>query len=180
MLPIPSSVGRGRGRPRVCDRDCDVCVGPDPNPIWWRGVTAPPPASWTYVFEDFTGDDTAGPWALAAGIFIAQTRRRTGHGPTFSELFVHLLPDTAGLPAPFPDGLEYMDRRRVISGFRGHVATEWRRRQMISWDRDVVRSLRVGREFREQSRLRQLSRLRLPGHQQGDAEISADTAVADH
>lgn len=134
-----------------------VAVGPDPNPIWWRGIDTPAPAAWAYVFEDLTGEDTADSWALAAAIFVAQTRRRTGHGPTFSELFTHLLPDSSGLPAPFPDGLEFIDRRRAISGFRGHAATEWRRRNMISWSSGVTRSLRVGRAFREQSRRRQLA-----------------------
>lgn len=118
----------------------------------------PPPAEWVYVFEDFTGDDTAGPWALAAGIFVAQTRRRTGRGPTFAELFTHLLPDTSGLPGSFPESLEFVERRRAISSFRGHVAIDWRRRNMINWEKDVTRSLRVGRAFRELSRTRQLSR----------------------
>lgn len=134
-----------------------VAVGPDPNPIWWRGVGSPAPASWAYVFEDFTGDDTAESWALAAAVFVAQTRRRTGRGPTFAELFAHLLSDTCGLPAPFPPGLEFMERRRAISGFRGHVAIEWRRRNMIAWDSGVMRSLRVGRAFRERSRARNKS-----------------------
>lgn len=147
-----------------------VAVNPDPNPIWWRGISAPPASTWAYVFEDFTGDDTAQEWALAAGIFIAQTRRRTGYGPTFAELFRHLLPDTSGLPAPFPEELEFVERRRAISGLRGHVAIDWRRRGMINWDRDVTRSLRVGRTFRELSRTRQLLR-----HASGETEIEART-----
>lgn len=72
----------------------------------------------------------------------------------------HLLPDTGGLPGPFPE-LEFMERRRVVTGFRGHAAIEWRRRGMISFDRAVMRSLRVGRAFREHSRLRQQSRASL-------------------
>lgn len=135
-----------------------VHVEYDPRPIWWRGISAPPPAGWAYVFEDFTGDDTADSWALAAGIFVAQTRHRTGCGPTFAELFTHLLPDTSGLPGPFPDGLEFVERRRAVASFRGHVAIDWRRRSMINWDRDITRSLRVGRAFRELSRIRQLAR----------------------
>ena len=124
-------------------------------PIWWRGIATPPPAEWAYVFEAFTGEDTAGEWALAAAIFIAQTRRRTGTGPTFAELFKHLLPDTDGLPARFPEGLEHIEQRRAIAGFRGHVTVEWRRRGMLSFDKGVTRSLRVGREFRRRSRQRQ-------------------------
>lgn len=135
-----------------------VRVGPDPYPIWWRGIAAPPPAQWAYVFEEMTGEDSAEEWALAAAIFIAQTRRRTSLGPTFSELFAHLLPDSAGLPSEFPSDLTFPERRRAITGFRGHVAIEWRRRGMINWDRDVTRSLRVGRAFRERSRRRQLIR----------------------
>lgn len=125
----------------------------DSYPVWWRSTLSPPPAEWVYVFEMFTGDDTGDNWALAAAIFIAQTRRRTSHGPTFAELFAHLLPDTEGLPAPFPPTLE-LERRQVLRGFRGHVAIEWRRRGMIYWEKDVMRSLRVGREFRERSRQR--------------------------
>lgn len=135
-----------------------VAMNPDPNPVWWRGISTPPSAAWAYVFEDFTGDDTAEEWALAAGILVAQIRRRTGHGPTFAELFRHLLPDTSGLPDAFPSELDFFERRRAISGFRGHVATEWRRRGMITWDRDITRSLRVGRCFRERSTRRRHAR----------------------
>ncbi len=127
-------------------------------PIWWRGIDTPPPAAWAYVFECFTGEDTAEDWALAAAIFIAQTRRRTALGPTFAELFTHLLPEDNGLPGPFPVGLEYIEHCRAVSGFRGHVSIEWRRRGLISFDRDVTRSLRVGRVFRERSRDRQRTR----------------------
>lgn len=127
-------------------------------PIWWRGIDAPPPAAWTYMFECFTGNDTAEEWALAAAIFVAQTRRRTALGPTYSELFTHLLPEHDGLPGPFPDVLDLPERRRAISGFRGHVAIEWRRRGLIAFDKGVTRSLRVGGGFRERSRGRQVAR----------------------
>ena len=126
-------------------------------PIWWQDIETPPPAEWVYMFEEFTGDDTAEQWALAAAIFVAQTRRRTGLGPTFAELFAHLLPDTGGLPGPFPE-MEFVERRRAVTGFRGHAAIEWRRRGMISFDKAVMRSLRVGRAFREHSRMRQQNR----------------------
>ncbi len=49
-------------------------------PIWWQEIDSPPPAEWVFMFEDLTGDDTAEQWALAAAIFIAQTRRRTTAG----------------------------------------------------------------------------------------------------
>lgn len=135
-----------------------VAVSSNPYPIWWRGITTAPPAQWSYVFEEFTGPDTAEEWALAAAVIIAQTRRRTGRGPTFGELFTELLPDTSGLPAPFPEGLDFAERRRAVTGFRGHVTIEWRRRGMIGWDKQVTRSLRVGSAFRERSRQRQLIR----------------------
>lgn len=125
------------------------------SPIWWQGIEAHPPATWVYAFEDFTGEDTADQWGLAAAIFVAQVRRRTSGGPTFAELFMHLLPDSRGLPGPLPAGMDFMERRRAIAGFRGHAAIEWRRRGMISFDKDVMRSLRVGRTFREHSRRRQ-------------------------
>lgn len=136
---------------RDLDRKVMVTVGPEYNPVWWRGVSVPPPAEWAYVFESFTGEDTAEEWAIAAAVFVVQTRSRTGHGPTFTELFSHLLPETAGLPGPFPKELEYLERRRVLSGYRGHVTIEWRRRGMISWDKNVPRSLRVSRGFRERT-----------------------------
>lgn len=124
--------------------------------VWWRNIDEPPPAEWAYVFEDFTGDETAEQWGLAAAIFIAQTRRRTALGPTYAELFRHLLPDTEGLPGPLPWSFDSTERSRAVAGFRRHAAIEWRRRGMINFDNGVMRSLRVGREFREQSRRRRL------------------------
>lgn len=145
-------------------------------PIWWRDLTVPPPAAWAYVFEEFTGDDTAEEWALAAAVFIAQTRRRSAHGPTFAELFAHLLPECNGLPAPFPAGMEFLERRRAVRAFRAHVAIEWRRRGLISWDKDVMRSLRVGRTFRERSRRRaQDEKVRLADA--GRSRAPADSGV---
>lgn len=127
-------------------------------PVWWRDIEEPPPAEWVYVFEDFTGDDTAEQWGLAAAVFIAQTRRRTALGPTYAELFRHLLPDTEGVPGSLPRSFDSNERSRAIAGFRRHVAIEWRRRGMINFDIRVTRSLRVGREFRGQSRRRQQAR----------------------
>lgn len=134
----------------------------DLSPVWWQNIDHPPPAEWAYVFEDFTGEDTAEQWALAAASYIAQTRRRTTVGPTFAELFSYLLPDTNGLPGAFPPGLEFHERRRAVAGFRGHAAIEWRRRGMTSLDNGVMRSLRVGREFRDRSRRRQSARAGVP------------------
>ena len=148
-------------------------------PIWWQGIESPPPAEWAYVFEGFTGEDTADQWALAAAIFIAQTRRRTSTGPTFAELFTHLLPDTDGLPAPLPRSLEFIERRRAVAGLGGHASIEWRRRGMISFDHGVMRSLRVGREFRERSRSRQRARedARHPSRSEGESVLTTRSAI---
>lgn len=157
-----------------------VAVTSNSYPIWWRGITIAPPAQWSYVFEELTGPDTAEEWALGAAVFVAQTRHRTGRGPTFGELFTELLPDTRGLPAPFPEGLDFAERRRAVTGFRGHVTIEWRRRGMIGWDKDVARSLRVGHAFRERSRQRQLIRSSRPHpHPRPDLDEHPATSLND-
>lgn len=129
-----------------------VIVANMPWKVWWRDVNHPPPAEWSYTFEEFTSDETADEWALAAAIFVAQYRRRHSQGPTFRELFEHLLPDTSGVPSRLPSDWDALDRRRGSNEFRRHVAIEWRRRGYIGYDMQVTRSLRVGPRFREQSR----------------------------
>ena len=136
----------------------EVPVAIDPRPIWWRSVEGPPPTPWVDVFIAFTGEDSADEWGLAAAIFIAQTRRRTGMGPTFSEMFFELLPDTGGVPSSLPSDLDYQVRRKLIGDFRIHSATQWRRLGWISWQQGVERSLRVGPVFREHSRRHQAER----------------------
>lgn len=131
-----------------------VIVAEKPWTAWWRGVSHPPPAAWKYAFEEFTSDDTADEWALAAAIFVAQYRRRHSHGPTFRDLFAHLLPDTGGVPSRLPNDWDAVDHRRGSNDFRRHVAIEWRRRGYIGYDKQVARSLRVGPRFRAQSRAR--------------------------
>lgn len=153
------TAGRVAGEARAATVIVTALLALDSNPIWWRDIDAPPPTAWSYMFECFTDDDAGDEWALAAAIFIAQTRRRTTLGPTFAELFTYLLPEFKGLPGPFPAGLEFMERRRAVAAFRGHVTIDWRRRGLISFDSGVTRSLRVGRAFRERSRQRQLARL---------------------
>lgn len=128
------------------------------KPIWWGGTAAPPPAAWHYVFDQFTDDDSAEEWGLAAGIFVAQFRRRHSRGPTFRELFLHLLPESDGVPAVLPSDWDVVERRSSQSAFRLHCALEWRRRGFIGFERGVKHSLRVGRRFRELSRSRQLVR----------------------
>lgn len=104
------------------------------------------------MFENFTGEDSADEWGMAAAIFIAQHRRRHSGGPTFRELFEHLLPDSHGLPTPLPREWDIVERRRASSDFRLHSAIEWRRRGYIGFDKGIKHSLRVGRAFRERSR----------------------------
>lgn len=120
----------------------------NPYPKWWRDHPMPPPPEWTYVMEEFTGADTGDEWAVAAALFIAKMRHRNHQGPTFGELFTHLLPDTDGLPGPFPDGMDKSQRRRAMNAFRLHAALHWNGLVMIRWEKDVPRSLQVGRAFR--------------------------------
>lgn len=127
----------------------------DPWPLWWRRQDGAVPKSWRDRFETFTEGDSAEERALAAAIFIARVRRRSGRGPTFAELFEHLLPETGGVPAPFPESLSLAGRRWALAEFRRHVAIDWRRRGLVDWDHRVTRSLRVGRAFRQLSRERQ-------------------------
>lgn len=131
-----------------------VIVANVPWTVWWRSMNHPPPAAWHSAFEEFTCNEAADEWALAAAIFIAQYRRRQSQGPTFRELFEHLLPETGGVPSRLPSDWDALDRRRRINDFRRHVVIEWRRRGFIGYDKEVARSLRVGRRFREQSRAR--------------------------
>ena len=147
----------GRRSHRVADstRATAIVMVRVPNeafPAWWRGEPHLPPATWKYTFELFTNDETADEWALAAAIFIAQYRRRNSCGPTFREVFEHLLEDTRGLPGPLPREWDQSERRRATGGFRGQVMLDWRRRGFIGFDRHVTRSLRVGPHFRERSR----------------------------
>lgn len=140
--------------------------------VWWQSASCPPPAAWAYAFELFTGDDTAEEWALAAAIFVAQYRRRHSCGPTFRELFLHLLPDECGVPAPLPLAWDEADRRRALDGFRRHVTIDWRRRGYIGFDRHVTRSLRVGPEFRQRSKFLRQARV-ADATRQGDLGASS-------
>jgi hypothetical protein len=154
-----------------------VDVASKPGAVWWRGVSHPPPAAWTYTFEEFTGNDSADEWALAAAIFIAQHRRRHAQGPTFRELFEHLLPDTNGIPSSLPAEWDVVERRRGNNGFRKHVVIEWRRRGYINCDRDVTRSLRVGPRFREQSRERRGARAHRTAEDPWDRPTDIESAT---
>ncbi len=150
---------------------------------WWRTTKHPPPAAWSYAFEELTSDDTADEWALAAAIFIAQYRRRHSQGPTFRELFEHLLPESGGIPSRLPTDWDASDRRRAANDLRRHVAIEWRRRGYIGYDKQVARSLRVGPRFRAQSRARNTrareSSHERPGESLANRVESEDSLSAD-
>ncbi|WP_241965157.1 hypothetical protein [Microbacterium telephonicum] len=94
---------------------------------------------------------------LAAAIFIARVRRRSGTGPTFRELFDELF-QSRPLHPEWPTGLNRQARSRIHRAFIMQVAIQWKRRGWISWDPGVTHSLRTGREFRVRSRAFQASR----------------------
>lgn len=131
----------------------------DPRPILWSATEVKAPDAWIEAFNSLTAEERADELGLAAGIYVARVRRRTGRGPTFSELFAELFKDTP-LHPEWPSGLTYPVRATIHHAFRLHVAIQWRRRGWISWDPGVERSLRVGPTFREQSRARQAARAR--------------------
>lgn len=120
---------------------------------WWRKAEPPAPENWVSIHAEMT--DPAKHWGLGAAIFISKTRRATGHGPTFRELFIHLLPESDGQPGPLPDGLTFMDRSYLRFGFRNDVAWAWRQQGWITWTKDVERSLRTGPAFRRAAAARQ-------------------------
>lgn len=158
VLPLPLSRSPHGGGPVRATMIEMVRLAFDPWPLWWRRQDGAVPKSWRDQFESFTEGDSAEEQALAAAIFIARVRRRSGRGPTFAELFEHLLPDSHGVPGPFPERLNLAGRRWALAEFRRHVAIEWRRRGLVDWDHRVTRSLRVGRAFRQLSRERQETR----------------------
>lgn len=131
----------------------------NPRPIWWSAAEVNAPNAWIEAFDALTDEERADELGLAAAIFIARVRRRTGRGPTFSELFAKVFLEEP-LHPDWPTGLTYPVRATIHHAFRLHVAIQWRRRGWISWEPGVERSLRVGRRFREQSRARQAARAR--------------------
>ena len=131
----------------------------DSRPIWWCATEVEVPRAWAEAFDALTEDARADAFGLAAGIFIARVRRRSGRGPTFSELFAEVFKHEQ-LHPQWPAGLSYPARSTIHHAFRLHVAIQWKRRGWISWEHGVERSLRVGPTFREHSRARQAARAR--------------------
>jgi len=123
---------------------------------WWPSRQTPPPASWAYVIEDLLAPDRSREWARAAALFIEVHTTQRGHGPTFNELFIHLLPETNGVPSRRPEGVKSRDHYHARSYFRLYVMREWRKHDLFVWRTGVHRSLNVPGKFAK--RLRQLER----------------------
>jgi len=120
------------------------------RPTWWVATQVDPPEEWIERFNALAEDTCADRYGLRAGVFIARVRRRTGAGPSFSEMFTEVLQGEPLHPA-WPEGLDYAVRAAIQRSYRLHVAVVWKRRGWISWTRGVTRSLRVGITFRERS-----------------------------
>lgn len=119
---------------------------------WWPNRTTPPPASWAYVVEDFLAPDRSREWALAAALFIAEYTDAHRQGPTFDELFTHLLPDTQGVPSRRPEGVSSREQSHARGYFRLYVVRRWRGHNLFAWKTGVYRSLNVRANFARQAR----------------------------
>ncbi len=129
---------------------------PEDRVAWWPSQDTPPPASWSYVIEDLLAPDRSQEWARAAALFIDEHRKRFGRGPTFNEVFNHLLPEADGVPSRRPEGVSSRDHYLARSDFRLHVMREWRKHDLFAWRTGVTRSLNVKGRFARM--LRQLER----------------------
>jgi Calcineurin-like phosphoesterase len=98
----------------------------DSRPIWWSATGVEAPDAWIAAFRALTDEERANEMGLTAAIFIARVRRRTGRGPTFSELFSELFPRDQ-LHPEWPVGLTYPVRATIHHAFRLHVAIQWKR-----------------------------------------------------
>lgn len=95
-----------------------------------------------------------------AAIEIARTRKRTGCGPTFTELFDPILLDAAGRSSDLAAQWDSFERTHLYA-LRHHLAVHLRRGGWIQWTK-LPRSLRTGvtfsiasREFREARSVRE-------------------------
>ena len=73
-------------------------------------------------------------------------------GPTFSELFTHLLPDTKGVPSRRPEGVSSREQYHARGYFRLYVVRRWRGHNLFAWKTGVYRSLNVRGNFAKQVR----------------------------
>lgn len=127
------------------------------KPSWWRLTTEVPP-EWTTAFATLTSDEGTESFGLAAAIFISRTRKRTGRGPTFAELFAEIQTLNPALAPQWPDDASKSAQRTTLQFYRYLVAAHWKREGWINFDRGLERSLRTGRTFRQRSRERQRQR----------------------
>jgi hypothetical protein len=115
---------------------------------WWHDAEENPPEDWVQAFDEATSDIGTAVRGLEAAIYIARTRKRTGKGPTFSELFRAVGPDPRNLE-PLPRTISSVERNRVVGQFRMSIAHAWGRAGWIAWGKET-HSLRVGPRFRGQ------------------------------
>lgn len=152
LWPTPT-----RSTPTVSARLANS-VNVDTRPTRWRLTTDVPP-DWAAAYDALTSDEGTEAFGLAAAVFISRTRKRTGRGPTFAEMFDVVQALDAALSPPWPDGASKISQRATVQSFRYFVAAHWKRRGWISFERGLERSLRTGRKFRERSNERQRQRV---------------------
>jgi hypothetical protein len=122
--------------------------------VFWDRSDIEAPDGWQECFNRLTSGSDAGQWGRRAALEIYDVRVATGEGPTFSELFTALMPESGGLPGPFPVDADYPVRRYAVRHFRFGVAAAWANLGWVRWRRDVHRSLDVGPRFRERNERR--------------------------
>lgn len=115
--------------------------------VLWDRDDLPTPEGWCEIFADMTTVPVSGQWGRRAALYIAQVRERTGEGPTFSELFRELMPDTDGAPGLLPEEFTSSDRQYAAHRFRYGCAIAWANLGWIRWRRKTPRSLDAGPRF---------------------------------
>lgn len=146
---------------------------------WWGG-NGSPPAAWSTAFEDFTQGASGREWGMAASLFVMHHHRKHSEGPTFREVFEHLLPETAGAPTLLV-GWEPSERLQTVHRFRYFVLTMWKRRGFVEFDKEVSRSLRTGTQFREiairERHIQALVRKKPPRSGRGPSDAAAAASL---
>jgi len=102
------------------------------------------------LIGNITSEDLASEWGLKAALYVTRFRKRSGHGPTFAELFDGL--GLSGASGDATTGIAW-DRfdTHVLFSFRLHVAVQWKRDGWIYWT-GTSRSLRAGPMYSEAAR----------------------------
>lgn len=133
------------------------------------------------TFTDFTRGASGREWGLAASLFVMHYRRRNSEGPTFREVFEHLLPETGGAPSLLL-GWEPAERMQTVHRFRYIVLTNWKKCGFVEFDAGVTRSLRAGPQFRESAirerHIRDLVRKKPPRSGRGPSDAVAAATLA--